>query len=621
MARGAARTMGKEWAAVLADLPLFDGLSKRQLGKIAGLGVARRLPPLTSIVTKGDTGDAFFVIITGKAVVRRTGRRNVPLGPGDFFGEMALLDGAPRTATVEATSEVEVMLIPRSAFRKMLRSEPAIAVNDARDAGRPAARDPVIADLLRPCSGGGCASRCAASGWRSPTAALGWLQSAWACCITGEQCFEIALAVFAYKEGGIAAAGTLALVRAAVSALTAPLTAGLGDRFRRQTVLVANGAVLTVIVAGTIAFAAAAGETVRRVRPVARVRGRRPGLPAGAVGAAARRRPLARAADCVERRGLAAGGPGRPRRPGDRRRAAGDIGARRPRSRRSWCCSPGRRWRRRGSAAPPTSHGRRAIADGGGGALHEALEGIRETVRNPGVRVLVGLYTTSMLVWGAFFQVLVVVIAIQRLDIGEGGAGLLAAVTGVGAMICAAAAASLVGRRRLAPALAVGVACWALPLAVMAVTHSPVVAAVVATLIGAGVVLVDVVTFTLLQRAAPDDVLARVFGVLESAMRAALGIGAVAVPALVAATDLAITLAIVAAVQPIALVIAWPRLRAVDSIDLVPTERITLLQSVAMFAPLPALPLERLAARLVAPRGRRPARPSSARATAATSST
>ncbi len=128
MARGAARTMGKDWAAVLADLPLFDGLSKRQLGKIAGLGVARRLPPLTSIVTKGDTGDSFFVIITGEAVVRRPGRRNVPLGPGDFFGEMALLDGAPRTATVEATSEVEVMLIPRSAFRKMLRSEPAIAV-------------------------------------------------------------------------------------------------------------------------------------------------------------------------------------------------------------------------------------------------------------------------------------------------------------------------------------------------------------------------------------------------------------------------------------------------------------------------------------------------------------
>jgi CRP-like cAMP-binding protein len=120
--------MGKEWAVVLADLPLFEGLSKRQLGKIAGLGVARRLPPLTSIVTKGDTGDAFFVIITGEAVVRRPGRRNVPLGPGDFFGEMALLDGAPRAATVEAKTEVEVMLIPRSGFRTMLRADPAIAM-------------------------------------------------------------------------------------------------------------------------------------------------------------------------------------------------------------------------------------------------------------------------------------------------------------------------------------------------------------------------------------------------------------------------------------------------------------------------------------------------------------
>ena len=120
----------------------------------------------------------------------------------------------------------------------------------------------------------------------------------------------------------------------------------------------------------------------------------------------------------------------------------------------------------------------------------------------------------------------------------------------------------------------------------------------VATLIGAGVVLVDVVTFTLLQRAAADEVLARVFGVLESAMRAAVGIGAIAVPALVAATDLAVTLAIVAAVQPIALAIAWPRLRSVDSIELVPAERITLLQSVPLFSALPPLPLERLAARL-----------------------
>ena len=426
---------------------------------------------------------------------------------------------------------------------------------------------------------------------------LGWLQSAWACCITGEQCFEIALAVFAYKEGGIAAAGTLALVRAAVSALTAPLTAGLGDRFRRQTVLVANGAVLTVV-AGTIAFAAAAGETYAvyglSLAFAVAVPAYRP-VQSALLPAVARSPEQLTASNVAVSLLEGLGGLAGPVIAGVLLATSGAAAA------LSavvvlFAGTTLAAARIGGPADEPRPEG---VPDVGGGALHDALEGIRETIRNPGVRVLVGLYTTSMLVWGAFFQVLVVVIAIQRLDIGEGGAGLLAAVTGVGAMICAAAAASLVGRRRLAPALAVGVACWALPLAVMAVTHSPVVAAVVATLIGAGVVLVDVVTFTLLQRAAPDDVLARVFGVLESAMRAALGIGAVAVPALVAATDLAITLAIVAAVQPIALVIAWPRLRAVDSIDLVPTERITLLQSVAMFAPLPALPLERLAARLV----------------------
>jgi len=128
VARGTPRAMGKEWAAVLADLPLFEGLSKRQLTKIANLAVARRLPPLTSIVTRGDSGDAFYVILTGTAMVRRPGRRSVNLGPGEFFGEMALLDGAPRTATVEAVTEVEVMLIPRTAFRKMLRSEPLISM-------------------------------------------------------------------------------------------------------------------------------------------------------------------------------------------------------------------------------------------------------------------------------------------------------------------------------------------------------------------------------------------------------------------------------------------------------------------------------------------------------------
>src|SRR5690242_15567100 len=89
---------------------------------------------------------------------------------------------------------------------------------------------------------------------------LARLQTAWAACISGEACFEIALAVFAYERGGITAAGVLALVRAAVSAATAPFTAGLGDRLARRTVLIASALAMAAIAAG-MCTAAAAGPT------------------------------------------------------------------------------------------------------------------------------------------------------------------------------------------------------------------------------------------------------------------------------------------------------------------------------------------------------------------------
>jgi len=125
----AVNTMGKEWVDVLADVPIFEGLSKRHLTKIAKLAVERRFAPHTRIVQAGDRGDAFYVIIDGSATVRRAGRRPVALGRGDFFGEVALLDGAARTATVEADDDILVMRIGRSSFQKMLLKEPRVAVH------------------------------------------------------------------------------------------------------------------------------------------------------------------------------------------------------------------------------------------------------------------------------------------------------------------------------------------------------------------------------------------------------------------------------------------------------------------------------------------------------------
>lgn len=119
--------MGRGWTDVLSDVPLFSGLSKRQLNAIAKVAGSRRFPRYTTIVRAGERGDTFFVILDGTVLVNPLGKRAVRLGAGDSFGEMALLDNAPRSATVEAQDEVFAMLLGRSAFSKMLAREPKIA--------------------------------------------------------------------------------------------------------------------------------------------------------------------------------------------------------------------------------------------------------------------------------------------------------------------------------------------------------------------------------------------------------------------------------------------------------------------------------------------------------------
>ncbi len=81
----------------------------------------KRYAPLTPIVRAGDSGDAFFIILDGTASVRRKGKQTVKLGPGDFFGELALLDAAPRNATVECDNHVLAMRLGRAAFTKSAR--------------------------------------------------------------------------------------------------------------------------------------------------------------------------------------------------------------------------------------------------------------------------------------------------------------------------------------------------------------------------------------------------------------------------------------------------------------------------------------------------------------------
>jgi CRP/FNR family transcriptional regulator, cyclic AMP receptor protein len=120
--------MSRAWVDVLMDVPLLADLSRRHLGKVAALGRIKRFPARTSIVTAGTNADAFYVLLDGKATVR-AGNRRIPLAAGDYFGEMALLDGGVRSASVVADSEVLVMAIPRRGFLKLLESEPKIAIS------------------------------------------------------------------------------------------------------------------------------------------------------------------------------------------------------------------------------------------------------------------------------------------------------------------------------------------------------------------------------------------------------------------------------------------------------------------------------------------------------------
>lgn len=128
--QGKRPTLGRTGVALLADVPLFAGLSRRHLRHLAGLAEEVRFGAGRTVVQYGGRGNAFFVIVEGTAKVMAgySTRAFARLGPGDFFGELALLDGGPRTASVAAETPLVMIRIHRAEFRKMLKSEPEVAV-------------------------------------------------------------------------------------------------------------------------------------------------------------------------------------------------------------------------------------------------------------------------------------------------------------------------------------------------------------------------------------------------------------------------------------------------------------------------------------------------------------
>jgi CRP/FNR family transcriptional regulator, cyclic AMP receptor protein len=117
----------KDTLALLAGVPLFEGLSKRELNSI--LSVAKQIvhDEGHDIVEEGATGVGFHLILEGEAHVLIGGRKRATLRSGDYFGEMSLLDGGPRSATVRASTPVRTLALTSWAFLPLLDKTPSIA--------------------------------------------------------------------------------------------------------------------------------------------------------------------------------------------------------------------------------------------------------------------------------------------------------------------------------------------------------------------------------------------------------------------------------------------------------------------------------------------------------------
>ena len=148
------------------------------------------------------------------------------------------------------------------------------------------------------------------------------------------------------------------------------------------------------------------------------------------------------------------------------------------------------------------------------------------------LRLIIGLYGAQTLAAGAL-NVLIVVMALQVLDLGKSGIGFLNSAVGIGGLIGGLAAFTLIGRPRLASAFGLGLALVGLPLAVLALVPHTAPALLLLGIVGLGTTIVDVAGLTLLQRAVPDEVLTRVMGVVQSVFVGTLGLGAVLAPVLI----------------------------------------------------------------------------------------
>jgi CRP-like cAMP-binding protein len=122
--------------SLLAKVPLFERCSRRQLAKIASIAHEVDYPAATPVVREGDPGGELFIVVHGEVDVRRGARRLATLRGGNFFGEIAVITGSPRTATVTTGTPVRALVIAGRDFQKLLQDSPDIQFKVLQEVSR-----------------------------------------------------------------------------------------------------------------------------------------------------------------------------------------------------------------------------------------------------------------------------------------------------------------------------------------------------------------------------------------------------------------------------------------------------------------------------------------------------
>jgi MFS family permease len=417
------------------------------------------------------------------------------------------------------------------------------------------------------------------------------VELAWGAAIAAEWAHFVALGVFAYEEGGVAAVGVAGLVRLLPAAMLAPFAASLGDRFPRERFLLALSLVGAVALVGSalafaadaaffvFAFAALLGLSVTLIRPA--LQALLPSLattPDELIASNA-------ATSTVESLGTLLGpllagvlisvaDAGVVFAAGGAMLVAGALLLARVRV--------------KGRIELP------AGADEGTGAALAA--GFRAIARAPRARLVVGLIVAQTFVRGCL-NVLIVVAAFRVLDAGAEAVGYMTAAIGVGGLVGALGAMTL-GGKRLAVAFGFALVFWGAPIVLLAPSADLLLAVVLLAIVGAANSVEDVAAFTLLQRLVPDQILTRVLGVTWSLAMGGVAIGSIAAPLFVEVLGPRPAFVAVGLILPVLTLLTYRRLGEIDT-AVVPGRELELVERVPMFAPLSVAAKERVAARLV----------------------